>query len=273
MKFDTRFAFAAALCVSATSLQAHDYWLEPSDWEPAPGSRVMVTHLVGEHLAGEPVGRNLAAIVRFEALLADGSALPVPLAPGAERRGVLTLTGAGPARIVYQSLSAFATLSPSKFEAYLEEEGLQHVLQQRERLGEEEKMAREAFSRSAVAVVCGGSVASAHAAKSPGAPVTPTGLELEIVPEGDLCNAAVGSELSFQLLRDGAPVAGWLVRALARDRPEADLETRTDAEGRFRLRFAKAGVWLLKAIQMERAVGMPEADWRSRWASLTFRLR
>ena len=51
------------------------------------------------------------------------------------------------------------------------------------------------------------------------------------------------------------------------------LESRTDAEGRFRFRFEGAGVWLLKAIQMERAVNMPEADWRSRWASLTFRMR
>jgi hypothetical protein len=248
-------------------LSAHDYWLELSSWAPAPGESVVVTHLVGERLAGETVGRNPAAIVRFGAVEAEGASRPVTLEPVAHRAGRFVARGAGATRIVYQSLPAFATLSPATFDRYLAEERLDSIRALRGKLGEVERPAREAFSRSAIAVACGPGKGSPAVP-----PWHPVGLELEIVAESDPCGAAPGRELAFRLLRDGRPAAGVVMRALARGRPDPPLEAVSDAEGRFRFRFDAPGLWLIKGVAMERAAGLAEAEWRSRWASLTFEL-
>ena len=214
----------ALACVSilfaVAPLAAHDYWLDLSSWAPGAGETVVVTHLVGERLAGETVGRNPAAIVRFEAVAADGASRPVVLEALAHRAGRFLANGSGTTRIVYQSLPAFATLSPATFERYIDEERLDPIRELRGKLGESDRPAREAFSRSAIAVACGPGKGSPMPT-----PLRATGLELEIVPESDPCDAAPGRELAFRLLRDGRPVTGVVMRALARGRPDPPLES------------------------------------------------
>jgi hypothetical protein len=46
---------------------------------------------------------------------------------------------------------------------------------------------------------------------------------------------------------------------------------RTDNEGRVAVPMS-AGVWLIKAVQMERAAAGTGADWESVWTSLTFQV-
>jgi hypothetical protein len=44
------------------------------------------------------------------------------------------------------------------------------------------------------------------------------------------------------------------------------------ARGQVRLPLAAPGEWLVKAVHMVALEGVPEADWQSYWASLTFAL-
>ena len=55
--------------------------------------------------------------------------------------------------------------------------------------------------------------------------------------------------------------------------PEAteELRARTDKDGRVVVPVT-SGVWLLKAVHMERAAAASGADWESVWTALTFRV-
>ncbi len=80
-----------------------------------------------------------------------------------------------------------------------------------------------------------------------------------------------GGELPVRLLYEGKPLAGALVMALQRGRPDK-VTARTDAKGRAVLKLDRPGFWLVKAVQMIPAPADAGADWESFWASLTFAL-
>lgn len=254
----------------APQLPAHDYWLELSRFRPASGEAVLVSHRVGEHLAGEAMPRNPLAIVRFDLLAADGSITPVPGKDGVDPAGFLKAGSAGPARIVFQSTRSFVELLPEKFSSYLAQEGLEKVGRERQKLGKGRDLAREAFSRSATAALC---IGAADGAVAPAvSPPAPAGLDLEIVPDADLCAVRAGAGVGFQVLFRGKPIEGLLAMALSRPNPTAPLTARTDRNGHVRFNLDRPGFWLIKAVEMRALEGEPKADWESFWASLTFEL-
>ena len=265
-RLTTRAVLVFAL-TGAAAAQAHDYWLELSTFRPEVGERVTVTHRVGERLIGEPVPRNPLAIVRFEVESPAGTSAPVDGRDGFDPSGVVPIDARGSWRIAFQSANTLVELAPEKFDAYLEMEGLASIREKKEKLGEGKKPAREAFSRSAIAVACAGALVA-----PPPAARGPVGLELEIVPDVDLCSARSGQEIGFRLLRLGQPAPEVLMMALDRESVAEPMKIRTDAKGRFRFRLPRAGFWLIKGVAMERAEGIANADWKSRWASLTFEL-
>jgi hypothetical protein len=263
---------SSALCLlcalgGAAEALAHDYWLELSTYRPKGGDRVAISHRVGERLAGDAVPRNPLGILRFDAFAPSGTAMPVPGRDGFDPAGVVIVDSPGTWRVVFQSRPSYVELPPEKFDAYLELEGIEGVREEREKLGEGGKVAREAFSRSAVAVSCAsGGLAPPAAARGP------VGLELEIVPDGDLCAARPGKDLGFRLLFRGQPAAGVMMMALDQKNPGEPIKVRTDTRGRFRFRLPRAGFWLVKGVAMERSTSDANADWQSRWASLTLEL-
>lgn len=259
---------AVALAMAlAPALGAHDYWLELSKHRPEVGESVLVSHRVGEHFNGEAVPRNPRAIVRFDLVDSDGATTPVSGRDGFDPAGFFRARSTGSTRVVFQGGRSFVELVPEKFDAYLELEGLEKILRERQRLGREKELAREAFSRSAAAQLCiGPSVAWSR--ESP----TPTGLDLEIVPDSDLCSAKVGTEVGFRVLFRGQPVGGLLAMALSRSNPPVPLVARTDRRGHVAFKLDSAGLWLIKAVEMRALQGEPRADWESFWASLTFEL-
>ncbi|MEO8276753.1 MAG: DUF4198 domain-containing protein [Thermoanaerobaculia bacterium] len=246
---------------------AHDYWLELSNFRPEVGKGVLVSHRVGEHLAGEAVPRNPLAILRFDVVDAAGEATPVDGRDGVDPAGFFSNRLAGTSRIVFESKPSFVELLPEKFADYLVLEGLEKIGREREKLGESTKLGREGFSRSAIAVLCSGVPGSARA-KGP----QPVGIELEIVAEHDPCAWKSGEDVDFRILFRGQPAPGLLVMALSKSDPMHPLTLRSDAKGRVHFRFPVGGFWLVKAVEMVRAEGLPNADWRSYWASMTFEL-
>jgi uncharacterized GH25 family protein len=90
------------------------------------------------------------------------------------------------------------------------------------------------------------------------------------VPEADPYALAAGGELPVRLLYQDKPLAGALVVAFSKERPEEKVTARSDAEGRVRLRLARPGIWLVKAVHMVEPSQEAGADWESLWASMTF---
>ena len=77
-------------------------------------------------------------------------------------------------------------------------------------------------------------------------------------------------DVPIRLTYQNRPLAGALVVAINRLRPDDKLTARTDAAGRVRFQFTPGGLWLVKAVHMVAAADRATADWASYWASLTF---
>jgi uncharacterized GH25 family protein len=256
--------FGLALLLTALSVptRGHDFWIEPSAFTPAPGQRVDVRLRVGEHFRGDPVPRNPERIERFAAVGPSGET-PVAGTPGVEPAGFVALGKPGLHLLVYDGNHASVELEGEKFEQYLREEGLEAVSALRAKGGQTGAPVKEVYSRCAKSLVAVGSSAGPGYDRS-------LGLPLELVPEANPYTLKKGEELPVRLYYGGKPLAGALVMALQKDRPEPKLSVRSDSKGRVRLQLGRPGVWLVKAVHMVPAPKETGADWESFWASLTF---
>ena len=248
--------------LSAPALLAHNFWIEPTTFTPAPGQRVAVRLRVGAELQGDPVPRDPNLIKRFVAVGPSGEA-PVPGVPNTEPAGFEAFAAPGLYTIVYDSGRSPVELDAAKFETYLKEEGLEAVAAARARQGKSAAGAKEVFSRCAKALIAVGGPGSGHDRVF--------GQRIELVAEKNPYTLAGGGELPVRLLYQGKPLAGALVMALQRGRTDK-VTARSDARGRVTLKLDRPGFWLIKAVHMIPAPADAGADWESLWASLTFAL-
>jgi len=259
-------AALALLLLLSPALRAHDFWIEPSAFAPAPGQRISLRLKVGQGFRGDPLPRSPALIERFDTVGAGGT-LPVIGFAGREPAGYAAFPAPGFYWIVYGSTQELVELAGPKFEAYLAQEGLEAISTLRAKRGQTGAGAKERFFRCAKAAIA---VGAGGAAGGGGGFDSVLGLTLELVPEADPTALKPGGELPLRLLYRGKPLAGALVTALPRDHPEAGVSARSDARGQVRLRLGASGAWLVKTVHMIPAPAGAEADWESYWASLTF---
>ncbi len=257
-----RFYFALWLLLLPAAARAHDFWIEPSAFRPAPGEKVAIRLRFGDHAPGEPVMRDPRRIERFDAVGPDGGAVPVPGVDGADPAGWLLPGKPGHTWIAYDNTPMPLELEGPKFEQYLKEEGLERISTLRAERGQTAARSREIYSRCAKALLAvQGGAAAGHDRV--------LGLRLELVTEGDPYALKGGGELPVRLLYEGAPLEGALVVAVGSGEK---LSARSDAAGRVTLRLGRPGSWMIKAVHMVPAPAESGADWESLWASLTFEI-
>jgi uncharacterized GH25 family protein len=253
-------AVVAAPLLFATSpiATAHEFWVEPSTFNPAVGARLDVRLCVGDGVEGWPLPRNGPRIERFGAIGPAGEQ-PLLGIDGADPAGVARLHTSGGHIVAFESKHSLADMPAEQFSEYLKEKGLEQILMQRERRGESMRGARDAYSRHAKALLRVGA--------SPEKLVDRVvGLKLELLADP----ARPGDEQGFRLLYEGKPLADALVTATRLGAEEGDLHARTDGQGRVALRLSAAGAWRIGAVHMIEARDGAAADWESLWASLTF---
>ncbi|MCG3131139.1 MAG: hypothetical protein FLDDKLPJ_01915 [Phycisphaerae bacterium] len=251
-----------AVTVLSSAALAHDFWIEPSTYFPASGEAIHVRLQVGDHFKGEPVARNDDRIERFE-LVGAGGGKPVVGRSGDDPAGVTRATTPGAATIVYVGRPSTIELEAAKFEAYLKEEGLDHVIEERAKRGESAKAGTEAYSRSVKCLLRVGESETQGFDRI-------AGLPLEIVPLQDPWAKKPGERLTVQVLQDGKPLGGVQVEAWRAGQTEAAPKSaRTDSEGKVALTLDAPGTWMFTSVYMRRNEGGKE-DWRSTWTSLTF---
>lgn len=266
-----RFSIALFICALGTfssgRASAHDFWIEPSTFHPAPGQIVSASLRVGQKVKGDPLPNIPTLIDRFVLKGAKGET-PMVGRAGADPAGAVLVSEAGEAWIGYQSHPYPVTLEGAKFDDYLREEGLEVIVNERAKNGQSATQGRERFYRCAKALL------STPEAVHPKTGVfdSPLGFSLEIVPRKDPYAMKPGGELPLALTFRGKPAANILVVAMNRDEPDARVSVRTDAKGSAKLRLQRAGFWLVKAVHMEAAPKDAGVDWESWWASITFDL-
>ena len=247
--------------VFASPAQPHDFWLEPSSYRPAVESPITVSFREGQG-AGEALPRNESRLFRFE-LIGPTRTEAVSGVDGAHPAGAVSGLDAGQWVVVYANTPAPHTLPAARFESYLEEKGLEHVVVARARRGETEMPGRERFYRCAKTMLAVGGGGSG------GEPTGPTGLTLELVPLVAMAALRPGEELPVQVMFRGAPLPGLLVSVMAREAGPA-MRHRSDERGIVRFPIERDGRFRLQAVHMVDAPPGVGVDWESWWASLTF---
>jgi uncharacterized GH25 family protein len=257
-----RIACAAIGLLFAASAIAHDFWIAPTRFRPELNSLVGLHLLVGHLPKGEAFPRSEARIEKFVVVDPSGVMKDVAGKEAAAPAGIIRVTESGLYVVGYRSRPSAITLDAAKFEAYLREEGLVRIIEERAARGESSLPGRELFSRSAKTIIATGD------GSGPGFDRV-LGFRMEVIAEANPYFLKAGDELPVRLVFDGAPLEGVEVHAACAEDPDAVTRNRTDKDGRVRVRLSREGHWLLNSVHMVRA-DAKEADWESVWASLTF---
>ena len=252
----------AVLWTGATA-SAHDFWIEPSTFQPRAEERISVSLCLGDAFEGWPVARNAGRTAEFAATGPAGQQAIVGR-DGSDPAGIASFIATGVHVLGYRSNHAFTELPAPRFEEYLNEKGLEKIVALRKQRGTSRRKAREVYSRHAKSLIRVGDAMGGDADR-------PLGFRLELVAESSPYDNPNGRH-SFRLLFDGKPLAGALVTATRRAAADRRIRARTDAAGRATLPLREAGVWLIASVHMVEAPQGIAADWESFWASLTFEL-
>ena len=250
---------------------AHDMFVKPERFRVAENAEVLVRLLNGTFSKSEnsitrdrvldisvvsPAGRERLDTASWTT---DGDTSTIRVRTG----------GAGTYVIGVSTRPRAFELSAKDFNQYLAEDGIPDVLAARRRGGEMEKPARERYGKHVKALLQVG------AARSDGYS-TELGYPAEIVPLSNPYASRAGGTLRVRTLVDGRPAANQYVlyggRTPAGGRI-AQRSTRSNAQGVATIAIGRAGTWYVKFINMARLEGDAEADYESKWATLTFEVR
>jgi uncharacterized GH25 family protein len=261
---------ALTLLSAAGAAGAHDFWIQPARFWLAPGAASPMTLQVGHGPDRQRSALPLRRITRFEAATPAGQTLDLrgALSLGAAAAdGALNFSDPGAYVVALESdVGAQTHLPGDRFTAYAQDEGLAPALEARAQSGLGGADASERYSRDAKAVVQVG-------APGPGAQdaaTRPLGLRLEIVPQVSPYAATRGEALPVQVLYEGKPLAGALVKLtdLAHDAAPVASQ-RTDAQGRATFVVPRKGNWLLNVVWTKPLRG-EAVDFETVFSSLSF---
>jgi Domain of unknown function (DUF4198) len=231
----------AALCTAAS---AHDTWFAPLTAGAAPDGPLL-TLATGNRF---PVG-DLAVDDKFfvqrGCRSGDGGAVPLATLRYADDATVLR-AGAG-------ALTCFVQLAPFEFdvpldkvEVYFKEiKPTAAVVAKWADMHARGLPFHERYTKSARIDL--GAVSSPQ----------PTGTAMDVLRTAPQGTIAVGTEVTFQLLRDGKPLADQPLE-LINERSPIGLWHRTDADGRIRAKLPLPGRWLLRGTDLRISASNPD---------------
>jgi len=269
-----RLVALSATAFVASSARAHDQWLEPERRPFPTGATANVALHVGEAPASDE--EKVFERAKFTQLFVRSRNGPVDLL-GTTKEGarpVIALDGLGKGEflVVADRARVLIELEPTKFEAYLVEEGLADVTRERAARGETNKPGRERYTRHMKSLVHVGDVVD-H-----GLAAAAQGQHLEILVETPAAARGHDKSLNARVVLDRRPLAGAAVQLSVRTASgPRHLDGRTSGDGRVSFAHPPAGFAILHLVHMRRCLepdGSPcrDADWESAWGSFSFDL-
>lgn len=264
------FALLIGLC-SASSVAAHDFWLQPNEFWPRPQVVTPFTLQVGHGAFRQRSPIPLRRIKRFEAVAPDGTAIDLRsnlnLGGSAEDGRFRFLTPGAYVLVLETDDSAQSHLPAIRFNDYLKVEGLTPALEQRERMRRMNKDGSENYGRRAKSIVQVGPPGAGSSAQV----TRPLGLPLEIVPERNPYAEPRPATLPVVVIYQGRPLAGALVKLTHLEHDASPFEMHlTDHAGRASFTMPKGGTWLLNVIWTRPLPSSRDSDFETIFSSLSF---
>ncbi|MEQ1647101.1 MAG: DUF4198 domain-containing protein [Hyphomicrobiaceae bacterium] len=254
----------SAILAPCSLAQAHEFWIDPSNFTPPINTAVAITFRIGSDFRGDtyPYVRSLDQ--GFGIIDSVGTRKPKTL-DGDDPATEIKFTRPGLAIVWHRRAPETVTFETiARFEEILAEEGHEAVGEQHRKSGKPLKEIRENFSRYAKALIQVG---------GQGGHDRTIGLPLELVAESDPANSEARNQFTVKLLDAGQSLPGTLVKIFNADYPASSKRLRTDQNGRVTFDAAEPGEYLVSAVHMRPAAAKDKADWVSLWASLTFAVK
>lgn len=247
---------------------AHEFWLQAQPYLPEAGAGAVISLKVGENFEGDPtpfVDERTVALRHYAGGTVSDLGQRLPPRTAVPRLEVPMATP-GLHMVAFDSQPIEISLPADTYRAYLHDEGLDSVIEQRKAAGKDAEPGRERYRRYVKTMLRTGGTSDGTYAVS-------TGQLLEIMPLSDPYAAKPGGTLRFRLTFDKQPLANALVKGWHKhDGQLLIIKARTDANGEVALSLPYSGEWMVSVVHMIPARGAAKADWDSFWGNLTFSL-
>ncbi|MFZ1807554.1 MAG: DUF4198 domain-containing protein [Cyclobacteriaceae bacterium] len=247
-------------------VQAHEFWMLPNKFKFDVGEKMILDFRVGEGFEGDHWDLNKHKVEKLsihnrvvETNLTD----KVDKAKGKNLEYAFNTVGTH--MITLQSDAAFIEQSSDEFDAYLIEDGLEYVRREREKLGEQNSVAKELYTRYSKLLVQVG-------ARADDTYKNPAGLKFEIIPLKNPYELKSGDYMDCKVVYRGNPVSGGLVKVWSHVGNRIFLQNiYTESDGMIRFPISSTGPWMVSSVKMVRS-NSPKAEWESMWSSLVFEI-
>ncbi|MCU0646840.1 MAG: DUF4198 domain-containing protein [Gemmatimonadaceae bacterium] len=261
----------AAAGLVAGPLLAHDMFLRPDSHFVPAGTKVLIRLLNGTFTKSEnAITRDRLLDV---AIVSPAGRVALDTAQwgvmGDTSTFMLTTGASGTYVLGTSTRPKVLAMKGADFNAYLAEDGVPDELAARRRDGRLDEGSRERYHKHVKALVQVGAEPSNHFG-------TVLGYPSEIVPLANPYALKVGATLPVRVLSGGKPVASQFVQYGGRTTTGGRVpqrSTRTDAEGVARIPLDRVGDYYVKIIHMRRLTADADANYESRWSTLTFAMR
>lgn len=259
-----RFSFFVVMIGFMIALQAHEFWLEPMKFRVQPGESISVKFAVGEDFTGGDWDLSKKGVEKMLLVEKQGSknlSASVPLVKG--ERMKIAIANSGTKLIAMQGKPSFIQLNSKQFNLYLEEDGLDNIIEWRKKNGQDTVGAKEFYSRYAKLLVQSGSSLDDSWKKV-------VGHRLEIIPNQNPYSLKAGDYLGCKVLYEGKPSRHTMVKVWGHVGNKIFLQNAfTENDGTVKFPISANGPWMISCVRMEKSKD-PKADWESSWASLVF---
>ncbi|MDJ1006903.1 MAG: DUF4198 domain-containing protein [Paracoccaceae bacterium] len=257
------YATAFILGCATTAAQAHEFWIDPSAFEVAPGKRIRADIRVGENYSGAAGIFNPNRFRRFE-LVTGGDLLPVEGRVG-DKPALNQAAEEGLAVILHVTTDSRLTYNEfEKFERFVTHKAAGWVLDEHAARGFPQSGFVEQYSRYAKSLVRVGAGQGSDRV---------FGLLTEIVALRNPYTDDVSAGLPVAVLYDGKPRAREQIEVFEAA-PGGRISVRTvttDADGRATIPVRPGHRYMLDSVVLrEPPDNPPGVVWESLWANLTF---
>jgi uncharacterized GH25 family protein len=265
-------ALSIVLVVASVSIAAaHDMFVKPTTFFVAENSEVLVRLLNGtfslsENSIARPRLQDISVVSPSGRFRMDTSAWS---AAGDTSTFRVRTAGAGTYVIGVSTRPNIIAMSGDTFNLYLKEDGIPDELAARRKAGEMNRRVRERYHKHVKALIQVGDARTDSYA-------TELGYPAELMPLANPYTLKVGQSLQLRTLVDGKAAANQFVLFGGRTPTGERIvqrAVRSNREGIATVHLRARGTWYVKFINMARLSTDPNADYESKWATVTFEVR
>ena len=245
---------------------AHEFWLEPSDFQPKVGDVVTVDLVIGTHFDGFSSPYTPDEIAAFGLIDAAGNTA-ITGRFGDMPAGQFVVAQVGLSLLYHQTTPSYVTYTkPEKFISFAVEKGFADVAARYQKQTAENFRLVEKYRRFAKSLIMVGPASGQDQL---------LGLEMELVALTNPYQQSVSKEFTVAVYESGVPRPGAQVTVFIRHTP-SDVEKKiiiADERGQVHLSLLPGRHYLFDSVKLQPikdADPIKNAEWESLWAALTF---